>query len=249
MQPRTRVVSPRKYRRMPWRNGGGSTTELLRHPASQQDPFLWRVSIAEIRESGPFSIFAGYNRSILLLEGAGVVLHFAGGEQKTLRVDDDFFDFSGDRNVSSSLVSGPVRDFNVICDRRRISGTANVIRLSGEPLRFDPGEHSTVVIHPLAANVVAGGAGLGAVAIPLGSTLQIEDAAPCTLSGSSGSVIVATFNSPFAGKARDEVAQPRIRSPFGSNSGSVVRWASRLSPRISICTRWSGLMSAGGRNP
>lgn len=37
-------------------------------------PFLYRLSIAAVSTSGPFSIFSGYTRAILLLEGRGMVL-------------------------------------------------------------------------------------------------------------------------------------------------------------------------------
>ncbi|OJT17017.1 hypothetical protein BO221_47220 [Archangium sp. Cb G35] len=57
---------------MPWKNGGGVTRELwkLPHPF---DParFLARVSIATVGASGPFSVFPGVDRTLMILEGAG----------------------------------------------------------------------------------------------------------------------------------------------------------------------------------
>ena len=40
------------------------------------DGFAWRVSIARIDASGPFSRFPGHERTILFLDGAGMVLDF-----------------------------------------------------------------------------------------------------------------------------------------------------------------------------
>ncbi|MGR7000643.1 HutD/Ves family protein [Yinghuangia aomiensis] len=57
----------------PWRNGGGETREVAAEP-SADGGFAWRVSIATIAQDGPFSAFPGVDRTITLLEGAGVHL-------------------------------------------------------------------------------------------------------------------------------------------------------------------------------
>src|SRR5689334_4844647 len=62
------------YVRQRWKNGGGTTTELAREDAG--DRWLWRVSIADVEVSGPFSDFAGYRRIIALLDGNGMALSF-----------------------------------------------------------------------------------------------------------------------------------------------------------------------------
>lgn len=69
----------------PWKNGGGLSTEIVRGPLSGPDAngmhgteasdWLWRVSVACIASDGPFSRFDGIERQILLLSGAGVLLH------------------------------------------------------------------------------------------------------------------------------------------------------------------------------
>ncbi|MBK4738616.1 HutD/Ves family protein [Noviherbaspirillum pedocola] len=55
--------------REPWKNGGGTTrtvcTETTKRSASLFD---WRVSIADIVESGPFSVFPGIDRIAVVLE-------------------------------------------------------------------------------------------------------------------------------------------------------------------------------------
>ena len=64
----------------PWKNGGGVTREILSWPpGSTVANFDWRVSIAHIASSGPFSAFPGVDRVITLLEGAGVDLRSSGG--------------------------------------------------------------------------------------------------------------------------------------------------------------------------
>ena len=49
----------------PWKNGGGSTRELVCWPpGAGTDAFGWRVSVARIAAAGPFSAFAGVDRQI-----------------------------------------------------------------------------------------------------------------------------------------------------------------------------------------
>lgn len=60
------------YRRMLWKNGTGTTEEICRYP--DHDPFCWRLSIAQVAESGSFSLFSGYQRVNSVLEGKGIKL-------------------------------------------------------------------------------------------------------------------------------------------------------------------------------
>jgi environmental stress-induced protein Ves len=64
-----------QLRATPWKNGGGVTREIACHPpqAGMQN-FDWRISIAHIASDGDFSVFAGVDRVITLLEGGGVQL-------------------------------------------------------------------------------------------------------------------------------------------------------------------------------
>ncbi len=107
------------YRVMPWKNGGGTTTELLIDPpgASLDTGFQWRLSMADVGVSGPFSRFAGYDRTLLLLEGRGMELDF--GECGGACLDQLLtpVSFSGDWETSGALLDGPCRDFNVITER------------------------------------------------------------------------------------------------------------------------------------
>src|SRR3954463_8036751 len=71
-----RILRSTEYRRMPWRNGGGTTTEIAIAPlpSASGDRFAHRVSIADVATDGPFSRFDGYERLIMLVEGAGMIL-------------------------------------------------------------------------------------------------------------------------------------------------------------------------------
>jgi len=129
-----RVLSPTDYRRMPWKNGGGTTTEIAAHPAGAgMASFAWRVSIADVETDGPFSIFGGVDRTLVLLAGAGMRL--AGdGQPLELRTPFEPVVFSGDRNLSCGLVEGPVRDFNLMVRRGVARGSVVVRREGGDDI-------------------------------------------------------------------------------------------------------------------
>ena len=111
---------------MPWKNGGGVTREIACLPAgSSVQDFHWRLSIAEIAASGPFSAFAGIDRVITLLEGDGVRLHSASaGIDHLLNVPLVPFAFSGDVALDCDLLGSACQDFNVMV--RRSFGTPQV---------------------------------------------------------------------------------------------------------------------------
>ncbi len=113
----------------PWKNGGGSTREIVcRPPGAGMDAFEWRVSIATIAQSGPFSVFAGVDRVILLLDGKGVHLQSAGGIDH--RLDDALqpFAFSGDEALECTLLGGASQDFNVMTRRSALRAELGVLR-------------------------------------------------------------------------------------------------------------------------
>ncbi len=119
---------------MPWKKGGGSTTEIAMEPKGSglADPFLWRVSSAKIEASGPFSSFPGYSRSLVLLEGAGLLLDIVGkhgtARQRLKNIRQPVV-FSGDDTVTATLIQGPCVDFGVISDPSRVRAVVQVLVL------------------------------------------------------------------------------------------------------------------------
>ncbi len=129
-----RVLSPADYRRMPWKNGGGHTTEIAAHPTgSGFASFDWRVSVADVQQDGPFSPFAGIDRTLVLLAGAGMRLT-GDGEPLELRTPFEPVSFSGDQSLHCSLFAGPVRDFNLMVRRGIVRGNVVVRREGGEAI-------------------------------------------------------------------------------------------------------------------
>lgn len=102
----------------PWKNGGGSTREVVcQPPGAGMDAFDWRVSIATIAQAGPFSVFPGIDRSIMLLGGDGVHLTAPGHWEHALDTPAQPFEFSGDLAVDCTLIGGESTDFNVMTRR------------------------------------------------------------------------------------------------------------------------------------
>lgn len=134
-----RLLKPVDYVRMPWKDGGGQTTEIAVHPAGATlANFDWRLSIADIAADGPFSGFPGVDRTLVLLSGAGMRLD-GSAHAAELRAPYEPYAFSGDDAISCSLVAGPVRDLNLMLRRGRVSGRIVVVRDAAariEPARW-----------------------------------------------------------------------------------------------------------------
>lgn len=126
-----RILRAVDYPRMPWKNGAGSTEEIARDGGDGLDGFGWRLSIADVGESGGFSRFAGYQRIISVLEGGGMRLRVDGAESAPLRARQAFA-FSGDSEVHCTLLDGAIRDFNLIYAPRRHRARLQWLRVEGE---------------------------------------------------------------------------------------------------------------------
>jgi environmental stress-induced protein Ves len=139
-----RILRAADRKPTPWKNGGGLTWEVAAWPsgASLAD-FEWRASIAEVGSSGPFSVFAGVDRVLTVLDGTGLELRIEG--QATVKLDASAtpFAFAGDAPCHAVLVNGPVRDFNVMV--RRGLWSAQVQRLEG-PAAFRAQADLTLIL-------------------------------------------------------------------------------------------------------
>jgi environmental stress-induced protein Ves len=115
-----RIIRAAECRRMPWKNGGGETTEIaVSPPGASLDDFHWRISMAHVATPGPFSIFPGIDRTLAVLDGAGIVLHPAARGSVRLTPDAAPFAFPGDLKVDAKLVGGAIDDLNVMTRRGR----------------------------------------------------------------------------------------------------------------------------------
>jgi environmental stress-induced protein Ves len=95
----------------PWRNGGGQTRELLVWP--EAGDWRLRISLADIRNDGPFSAFPGIIRWFTVVEGRGVVLRL-GNHTETLGPGSAPLRFDGGSAPGCTLIDGPTRDLNLM---------------------------------------------------------------------------------------------------------------------------------------
>lgn len=144
------IIRRSSFKRTPWKNGGGVTHEALRVPSSG-DPFLWRVSVAQMDSSGPFSDFAGYDRNLVLLQGRGIALKLGSAQTRVLRNVGDWLAFDGAAAAHCELLDGPCMDLNLMVSQS-LRTTARVERLS-HPTQLTAGHGETTLIlgiqHPL----------------------------------------------------------------------------------------------------
>ncbi|AFT90501.1 HutD/Ves family protein [Paraburkholderia phenoliruptrix] len=113
----------------PWKNGGGVTREVAAFPeGAALDAFVWRVSVADVGQAGPFSRFAGIDRTLALLSGAGMLLDEAGGVTHALREPLAIARFAGETAIDARLVDGATRDFNLMVRRGAATGDVDVWR-------------------------------------------------------------------------------------------------------------------------
>ncbi|HEV2649629.1 MAG TPA: HutD family protein [Rhizomicrobium sp.] len=109
-----------------WKNGGGTTTEVAVHPPGAGfDDFGWRVSIADVRQGGPFSQFPGIDRCLAVLDGE-MALKIADRTPVVVSPDTPSALFSGDDRTDATLIGGAVVDLNVMT--RRSAFTAKVAK-------------------------------------------------------------------------------------------------------------------------
>lgn len=184
-------LGPRDFRRQPWKNGGGTTTELAVHPASGRP--LWRVSIADVSTSGPFSDFSGYERTIMLLEGDGMRLAFDDASEAVVDRPYSPFVFDGAAKCQCTLLGGAVRDMNLMVDRTTARGAIEV--LTGKDVRTRALTATWTLLHALAGRAQASFEGADYV-LEAGDLLRIDGVptTPLSLScdGPAGALAILT---------------------------------------------------------
>ncbi|MGF6512273.1 HutD/Ves family protein [Paraburkholderia sp. 32] len=190
----------------PWKNGGGLTREVAAFPSpgggqgAASADFVWRVSVAEVAQAGPFSRFDGVDRTLVLLAGAGMLLDELGdagvASTHVLRQPLDIARFDGATRIDARLVDGATRDFNLMVRRDVAQGELDVWRAGTRQ------DAPRVLDGDVALLFCAGGAvtvGLAAdhaqaVRLDTGDTLRVDgpNALTCALTG-DGAVLAITI--------------------------------------------------------
>jgi environmental stress-induced protein Ves len=117
-----RILRSVDYVARPWKNGGGTTRDIVVSPAGASlDTFDWRLSFAQVDRDGPFSRFDNVDRTLVLLSGA-MTLH-----ERDRRIDlvrNEPFAFAGERAIEATVGGGATVDFNVMTRRGRANHIA-----------------------------------------------------------------------------------------------------------------------------
>lgn len=100
---------------------GGETRQLAIAPAGASvaaRDFHWRFSTATVLQSGPFTVFDGYQRYLAIRSGAGLELAVTapGAPQQRMQlcsVQHQAY-FAGAASTAATLLNGPVRDINLM---------------------------------------------------------------------------------------------------------------------------------------
>ena len=134
------------YRVMPWANGRGVTTELIR--VDRDGALDWRLSMAQVVEDGPFSRLPGIERNLTVIEGPGFDLVGPGLRLRAAPLEP--VAFSGDLEIGAEGVTGPSVDFNVMVAGR----VAEVPPVIGH-LHFQPKRGALLCVLALALQGLA----------------------------------------------------------------------------------------------
>lgn len=147
---------------MPWKDGGGVTTELTIEPADATvaGDFAWRLSSAAVEASGPFSRFPGRLRDLVLLDGAGFTL-VSGGRTLVLDRFDAPLRFSGDDDTQATLIGGRCVDLGLVWDPRQVRAEVTTARIGPEPQAIAPAPATLLVAPQGGLRVEPAGPALG----------------------------------------------------------------------------------------
>jgi uncharacterized protein len=120
-QARSQLLPAALRTAVPWKNGGGLTREVAAAPdGAALGDFDWRVSTAEVRSAGPFSIFPGVQRTLCVLEGT-LALEVEGMRPVRLAAGSAPYVFSGDASTQARPDPPGVVDLNIMARRGRFA--------------------------------------------------------------------------------------------------------------------------------
>jgi environmental stress-induced protein Ves len=123
----------------PWRNGGGRTRTIatgMREPptlavdSDSEPPWDWRISVATIERSGPFSAFPGVDRSSLLLGAGRIELSAVGEASLQMQRPGEVVAYRGDPvwHAEVSRDGPPLSLLNVMTRRGALQVRMNALR-------------------------------------------------------------------------------------------------------------------------
>lgn len=150
------ILYAKDFKDTPWENGGGTTREIYRIAhESDSDKFYFRISIAQVHQSGPFSIFPNIDRFLMLLEGKGFILNFEDKTNAKLAMPFDSFEFEGEEKIHCELIDKNCIDFNVMTDRNWGQTTVNLAHLKMNQIkRYQPKHHTFLYLYQTSPKLI-----------------------------------------------------------------------------------------------
>lgn len=124
------IVRTGRVPRIPWKNGAGTTREVVVFPGSSESAdFWWRISVADIVEDAAFSTFVGTERKFLMASRGSLTLDVEGRRRTVIQGQPEAF--SGENRVSAVVGAGAAVAINLITRRRVCTGALDVRHLDG----------------------------------------------------------------------------------------------------------------------
>ncbi|MDE1896393.1 MAG: HutD family protein [Rhodospirillales bacterium] len=136
---------------MPWKNGGG-ITRLVASARGTDREFGWRMSLADVKEAGAFSVFPGISRLMGILEGR-LRLEVHGMAPVELTPGGPAFAFPGDAPTFGAPLGGMVRDINLMFDPECFTATLDYAA-AGWERAAGAAAHLVLALEPLTLNGV-----------------------------------------------------------------------------------------------
>lgn len=186
---RIRVLPARGFTPRPWLNGQGTTKDILQGP--DPDEWHWRLSVATSAGDAPFSHFEGIDRQLVLLDGAGLDLHFDDDEIIRLRAPLESALFTGERGVTGRPVDGPTTQLNAMWRRGHVDAQVVTSHLHGT-VTIDLDPTSTVIVFVAHGTVAIGPDSLELAAGDVALIYPGHPTAPLLLAGDAH-LVTATF--------------------------------------------------------
>lgn len=159
------------------------TREIATGPqGASLDGFAWRLSLADVALEGAFSSFAGVDRVLVLLDGAGMRLAEADGATHVLDRPLAMARFAGETKIHATPIDGPTRDFNVMV-RRDLARAAVEARRGAHAVAC---AHDVTFVFCVSGQIEIELADGARLTLHSGDTLQLDQPAVCIAEDDAG---------------------------------------------------------------
>ena len=111
-----KVLKSSHYAKKLWKNGLGTTQEIIAWPEGSGDQFTWRISLADLRDSGAFSLYPEMDRILVVLEGKEIGLSYSGKKLTLPLLTPYSFDGAVEMHADVKAIG---RDFNLMLRKNK----------------------------------------------------------------------------------------------------------------------------------